>query len=79
MIVNLTRVVSDSSRKVVLQIRDKGEWETIAQKPVDSSYLVTFNVRNVKKTDGLSFRVYTRFTDRFGSLKYHYVTGSFDQ
>ena len=79
MTVQVARVVLDGDRKVVLQIRDKGEWETIAQQPVDSSYLVTFNIKNIKKTDGLSFRVYTRFVDRFGSLKYHYVTGSFDQ
>jgi hypothetical protein len=71
-------VLNDNNRFVVLQVRGSGEWETVDKKALDKGYSVTFNVE-VKETENRYYRVYTRFIDRFGSLKYHYVTGKLIQ
>ena len=72
----LAPLLRDSGNRVVLQIRDGGEWTTLAKEPVPDDYVVTFPPRKLDASVS-AYRVYTRYIDRYGSQKYSYVKGSF--
>ena len=74
----LAPLLRDSSNRVVLQIRDGGEWTTLAKEPVPDDYVVTFSPQKLDASVS-AYRVYTRYIDRYGSQKYSYVKGSFDR
>ena len=74
----LAPLLRDTSNRVVLQIRDGGEWTTIASEPVPDDYLVTFPPLKLDASVS-ACRVYTRYIDRYGSQKYSYVKYSLDR
>ncbi len=72
--VYLAPLIKDNSNKVVLQVRGNGEWTTVAESPATNNYIIKLRAKEVKNNVH-SYRVYTHYTDRFGSQKYSYVTG----
>ncbi len=72
--VYLVPLIKDNSNKVVLQVRGNGEWTTVAESPVTNNYIINLRAKDIKN-NVYSYRVYTHYTDRFGSQKYSYVTG----
>ena len=71
--IRLVPVIIDNKSMVVLQSRGDGEWENISKSPINKEYFVRFEIPSIKKNRNLSFRIYTHYIDKFGSLKYQYL------
>ncbi len=78
MVIVLAPLIQDSSNRVVLQARDEGEWTTIAKSSIPDNNVVTF-ILNKRNSLFQSYRVYTHYIDRYGSIKYSYVNGEIDK
>ena len=78
MVIVLAPLIQDSSNRVVLQTRDDGEWTTIAKSSIPDNNVVTFTL-NKRNRLFQSYRVYTHYIDRYGSIKYSYVTGEIEK